>query len=540
MSYGNNMMRAYIGPLKWGDHLRRHGRVLRAQFFAATLIGILATAGFAQASERDATFPSGYSVSGATAYEPAELMTFAFDHVNATHGAVTVEEFARALELVYREDGYFLAEVAIALSPDGSRVDFIVDEGRIDVVSIEGFDAAMFGAIKAHIEPLVGVAPLTLPDFERAIMLVNDLAGVYATTEIDYPDPNAGARLRVIGAAEWLGEGSFTIDNPPRELGDAVSGFLTQEFYSTLVPGDLLRIQGAATWYFNDGDDNSLFGSGVYRAPLGASGAYGELFLGNVVSRRDASGQFQQTDFDGFNAGGAVGYPVLRNLNEYGYVLGEYRFSTSDSDVPDDNLDSSAHVISAAALYGRTEADGGAIEVGVNLAAGWQSDDDEFDDGDDAFWHLRAGVGYETPLDQISEHMDFRTEIWGQASTNRLPTVEKFYLGDRYWLRGYAFDEADGDTGLAALFELSKTFYVEQNPVHSATPFLFLDAGYVDNKSASDAQFDNETLVSTGLGLEIEFFENVSVLGTVGVPLTDGPLTDSGDPAGYLRLTKFW
>ena len=387
-------------------------------------------------------------------------------------------------------------------APDGSRVDFIVDEGRIDVVSIEGFDAAMFGAIKAHIEPLVGVAPLTLPDFERAIMLVNDLAGVYATTEIDYPDPNAGARLRVIGAAEWLGEGSFTIDNPPRELGDAVSGFLTQEFYSTLVPGDLLRIQGAATWYFNDGDDNSLFGSGVYRAPLGASGAYGELFPGqHVVSRRDASGQFQQTDFDGFNAGGAVGYPVLRNLNEYGYVLGEYRFSTSDSTSGragrQPRQSASAHVISAAALYGRTEADGGAIEVGVNLAAGWQSDDDEFDDGDDAFWH--CGLGSDTrrrwtkfpSISKPTLHTHFTSPI--PLSPTGCPllrnSISATVLAARLRLRRGGWRHRP-----RSVVRSSKTYYVEENPVHSATPFLFLDAGYVDNKSASDAQFDNETL----------------------------------------------
>lgn len=521
--------------------MRRCGEEIWTLVCAIALICGTAATSVAAETGPNAPFPSNYAVSGATVYETSDLMTFAFDHVDATRAAVTAEEFAHAIELIYREDGYFLAEVRVALSPDGTRIDFIIDEGRIDSVSIEGFDAAMSLAIQSYVDPLIGAAPLTLAELERAIMLVNDLTGVYATTEIDYPDAAAGARLRVIGSSEWLGEGSFTLDNPPRELGDAVSGFLTQEFYSTLVQGDLLRLQGAATWRYNDGDDNTLFASGVYRAPFGASGAYGEVFLGNVISRRDASGQFQQTDFDGFNAGGAIGYPVLRNLNEYGYVLGEYRFSTSDSETPDEDLDSSAHVISAAALYGRTEADGGALEVGVNLGGGWQpdSDDARFNDGDDAFWHLRAGVGYETPLDQLSEHMDFRSEVWAQASTNDLPAVEKFYLGDRYALRGYLFDEADGDTGIAALFELSKTYYVEKNPLHSATPFLFFDAGYVSTKSSSSLAED-EALASTGLGLEMEFFQDISVLGTVGVPLSDGPFTEAGEPAGYLRLTKFW
>lgn len=122
-------------------------------------------------------------------YDADELAIFAGQF--AFNNNVTFED---AVELIYREDGYFLAEAQV--STDGQSV--VVHEGEIDAISIEGVESRGFTRIKSYLESLVGKTPLSQTEFERAVMIANDLAGVELTTELDYPDPNAGARLRVI------------------------------------------------------------------------------------------------------------------------------------------------------------------------------------------------------------------------------------------------------------------------------------------------------------------------------------------------------
>ena len=222
-----------------------------------------------------------YRISGSTVYDNDELLLFAHQHVLRHVGSVSPDHLAEAIELIYREDGYLLAEARIVPAHDGRSLVIVVSEGWIETISIEGVDERLFNRIKSYLAPLVGKAPLTQRDLERAISFVDDLAGVSVITEIDYPDNASGARLRVIGAADRFA-GSAAIDNPPRRFGKDVTASISQEFYSTLLAGDLLRLQGAVTLHGNDGTGYSLYGMTTYRAPIGRRGAYVEAYLGNV------------------------------------------------------------------------------------------------------------------------------------------------------------------------------------------------------------------------------------------------------------------
>ncbi len=269
-------------------------------------------------------------------------------------------------------------------------------------------------------------------------MLAEDIPDLELSTEIDFPD-QVGARLRVLGEPLDKQAGSATLDNPPREFGNALSFYLVQEFYSTLAVGDLIRFEGSGSASWDSDDENALWGALTYRVPLNSDGLYGELYYGTINARRDLNGDFARTDIDGENLTVALGYPILRNVESYGYLLLDYRQSKADSESGGVPLSSDASVLGLTYLYGKSYSDGRAVEAGVTLSFGDNENETtaaNFDDGDESFWHLRGGIGYESPLTGLSPNTAWRTEIWGQYTTDRLPSVEEYFLGDRYGLRG--------------------------------------------------------------------------------------------------------
>jgi hypothetical protein len=50
----------------------------------------------------------------------------------------------------------------------------------------------------------------------------------------------------------------------------------------------------------------------------------------------------------------------------------------------------------------------------------------------------------------------------------------------------------------------------------------------------------DNTFTSVGVGVDMEFGQNVFVSTHIAMPLTDGPLTDADDPALYISLTRSW
>ncbi len=479
-----------------------------------------------------------HSVQGVTVYDGDELLTFAGQLAYNRSGRITAGDVAEIITQIYREDGYFLAEAWPA--PDGRNI--IVDEGNIETINIEGVDGRTFKTLERIFAPLTTEAPLTLKRFERAVMLAEDIPDLEVSTEIDFPN-GPGGRLRVLGDPLRKQAGSATLDNPPRELGEALSFYVVQEFYSTLAVGDLLRFEGSGAYNWDVEDERSLWGALTYRTPLNSEGLYGEIYYGNINARRDLSGDFARTDIDGENLTVALGYPVIRDVARYGYVLLDYRLSKADSVSGGEPLSSDASVFGLTYLFGKNYTDGRALEAGVTLSFGNNENetaDANFDDGDPSFWHLRGGVGYESPLTGLSPNTAWRTEIWGQYTPDRLPSVEEFFLGDRYALRGYRFDEVDGDSGISALFEVSHSYFPNSQSVNRLTPFAFFDVGYVSNNDPASFEVKDATLASAGIGLDVDFKRNFFLSGYVGVPLRDGPLTDSGDPGGYLALTTSW
>ncbi len=503
-------------------------RLLRA---AGLAVGMLAAPAVLHA-QSDA--PRTLSVQGVTAYDGQDLLSYAAKVAATRHGRVEAAEVAEVIELIYREDGHFLAVATVA--PGGGSI--LVDEGRIDAVSIEGVDRETFRLLKSYMAPVVGKEAITLAEFERAIMLADDLPEISVTAEVDYPPGADGGVLRLVAAPEARQMGRITLDNPALQFGEAATLSFEQSFFGALTPGDDLRVGLFGTRAFDSGD-HSLLGSLTYRFPIGGSGAYLEGYAGNIRAGRDARGALLETDVEGRTGILALGYPVIRDVERYGYAILEARTASTDVTVSGTVFESGVNAVGATWLYGEVTDRSGTVEYGVNLTFG------ETTAGggpgiDDTFWHLRAGVGYEVPVRSFGPGGYVKAQVWGQFTGSRLPPVEEFYLGGREDERGYAFAEAQGDSGLSASVEIGRDFFPDQSAVQRLRPFAFLDAGVIANNDPTATELGDATLASIGLGVDAEFASNVFLRSHVGVPVTDGPVTNAGDPAFYLSVTKSW
>jgi hemolysin activation/secretion protein len=481
-----------------------------------------------------------YNLTGVTVYDAAEILGFAAQIAARREGGIDARAIADAIELIYREDGYFLAEVFVG--SDGRTL--VVDEGEIGRLTIEGVDAAMFARIRSYMAPVVGRRAITLAEFERAIMLVEDIQSITATAEIDYPPGSSAAEVRVLARPVDDAFGYVTLDHPSRALGEEVTLSFGEQFTSLLSPGDLLRIELSGTSDLEG--DSSVSGALAYRFPLGGSGAYAEAYLGNVLARRDRDGALAPTDIEGNTAILALGYPVIRDVEAYGYALLEIRRSDSSVTVerdtgPDDAFDSGVQALAGSWISGRTLPEGGAWEYGLHLTWGERTDDPGgIDDGDDTFTHLRFGIGYDHPVDWFGPESSVRAELWGQYSNDRLPGIEQFHIGGRDEDRGYLFTEAQGDSGISATLEVGRDLFPASGALRRYQPFGFFDAGWVGNNAPSRTGYTEETFASLGLGVDIELARGVFVRTYAAVPMLDGPSTGAGDPAFYLGLTKSW
>lgn len=479
------------------------------------------------------------AVTGVTSYTAAELLRFAIAHERESLGRSTVAGTVDAIELIYREDGYLLAEARASLDPSSGRLAVEVHEGHVDSLTIEGLRPKAARQAERYLRGLLHRQPLRSPAFERALMLSSDLSGVYVRSEFSFAPSSPGATLKLTGF-EDRGSGSFSVDNVPLRPDMAGRAYAVHEQRGLAVGGDMLRVFGSLT--LGPEDSHSLGGTVFYRAPVGAAGTYVEAFAGNAFSSRQFAQVTTNSEQLGLNAVLAVGHPIRRDLDSYLYVIGEYEYADAESRTGVDEFDSRTSSGRAYLVYGHNFPRGGLVQASLEVSAGVRPDTEPGrpDDGVKQFAHVRAGVGLITGLPFLSDRAYLRLEANGQWSGTSLPEIERFAVGFQPHLRGYAPYEGDGDRGVASVLELSYIKPVKSGLFRELMPFAFVDAGAVELVMPQAGQVGSEQLASTGVGLRMVFARAFSAGTWVGVPLVSGPISESGDATFYVRVSKSW
>lgn len=476
-------------------------------------------------------------ISGVTVYDPQHLLRFALAHASSNGGETSAGSIADAIELIYREDGYPLAEVALSYSQDGNPV-FQVDEGELQELSITGLQPKTEKRVRNYTSKLIGKTPLKQAELERALMLSSDLAGISLSSQVSASTTGSGSKLD-IGGIESKSSGAAGIEIVPIRPGSAVRGFVVQEFYGAFTGGDMVRLLGQAT--LDRGDDWSFSGMAYYRAPVGSNGTYIEALGGNTVARRDFANITGDSRLTGWNAAFVVGHPIHRSMTDFTYLLAEYEYVDARSRFLGQKLQSSAHAIRLRALTGTDLSNGSLFRAALTISGGKRPDTEigKLPDGAKTFAHVRSEIGLAVPLDE-HQLTSLRVEFRGQWASARLPEVERISMGHAPFLRGYAPAEVTGDRGYGATTELSRSIAVDGRFLREFVPFAFGALGYTDIIRPRFGQRNSTTVASIGLGSHLHLKGGMRLSGWAALPLNDGPQSRSGNPAFHASLTFGW
>lgn len=139
-----------------------------------------------------------------------------------------------------------------------------------------------------------------------------------------------------------------------------------------------------------------------------------------------------------------------------------------------------------------------------------------------------AYVGFSAQhVSTLSGGASVLTRLTGQYANNALPDLERLGLGGAGTVRGYETSEVSTNSGLALSVELRGTDLLKNVSTGQArlNPFAFVDYGFAQENLFRP----NITLASVGVGLQLDFANNLSATLQAARTLRTGLFTQQGD-----------
>jgi hemolysin activation/secretion protein len=378
-----------------------------------------------------------------------------------------IHEAAEALRMAYRARGLFVAEVYI---PPQAVVDGIVTlhvyEGVLEKSGVELANRGKHvrdSVIEAILEENLATGETIRRDeFERAILLVDDLPGV-TSHSILYPATEPGEARFLLQAEDtpavtgnvdfdnfgsyYTGEerlGATVYLNSPTRRGDQVtvravtsgsdSNYLFLD-YSVPVTGSGLRV-GANADYL----DYEL-GKEYRSLEYGGDAASARLFV---------SYPFLRSRHSNLNGRVEYAYLTLKDKDDSGELLAKRRLNTVTAGVDGDHdADAWANGIT----YFSAGVTAGSVDVRGGEA--FKDFDRENLGIDGGFARLNAEV---SRLQHITGNWSTYAGLAGQWASGNLDSSQKFYIGGPFSVPGYPTGEASGDHGANLHLDLRRDF----------------------------------------------------------------------------------
>jgi hemolysin activation/secretion protein len=449
----------------------------------------------------------GFRVTGNTVFAQSELVELIREYVGKEVGFAELEQAAARISRYYREHGYMVARAYIpaqTITTDGV-VEIAVIEGRFGKVELNNQSRVRDGVARGYLDAFPGT-PVTQPELERKMLLLNDLPGVGEARATLRPGAETGeSDLAVDLAAAPLASGSVEYNNQGNYYTGANQLVGNLNLLSPLGLGDLLNAQ------LTKGFDGLEYGRLGYQVPVGSDGfklgagySHTHYELGKSFAPLDANGKADIYTLD-------ASYPFKRtpNFNLYGQLAYDWRDFEDRQDAVGLVTDKSTRT-ARLALNGdaRDRLWGGGITVfslgysdgdlNIKTPAALAIDDlTAQTNGHFDKWNANA-----LRLQSISQRLSAFISLSGQKAGKNLDSSEKFFLGGAYGVRAYATGEAPGDSGYLATAELRYTFSTGIVP-GALQPFMFVDTGGV---TISENPFlvgvaNSRHLSGAGLGL---------------------------------------
>ena len=447
-----------------------------------------------------------FDITGNSVLSSEDLQSIVAPYEGQSLTLFEIYEVADELTRFYRSRGYSVASVVVpAQKVGGGVVRFEVIEGRIGKLSVEGNKAYRGWFLERHVSGAAVGDVIAERALERDLLLLNDLPGLSAKAVVapgdEFGDSNleihtkekrfeAETRFNNYGRTsigEWKIEGDFAV-NALLGVGDRI------DF-------NVAHADGGKLDYFNLGYSFPILFSGTRASAYFSRNDYkvdsDELPSG--LESLDLSG-------DGDNFGVGIMHPFIRSRKQNLYLGISYdrvitrqlvrRFGLKDkSDITLMNLN---------LLYSRVHRDKSYSTFTANFATNFDSNQRDPLTGEPENNAQTAKLRIDATH---FRHLTTAWAVFGKltmvGAVDPIVDTQKYRLGGRESVRGYASSELAGDGGYAATLEIQRQFIFGTWP---SRVFLFGDTGTVTRKNAATiGQTSSESISGAGVGLESIF-----------------------------------
>ena len=445
-----------------------------------------------------------FEISGNTVIGDAELDALAAPFEGRSLTLFEIYEVADMLTQHYRDQGYAVATVTVPAQKVSSGIVLLeVIEGRIGKVEVAGNPIYKDSFVQRQIQEIQPGGIISEQYLQNDLLRLNDLPGLNAQAVVQPGDSfgesnlvlktegdrfEYAARFNNYGRTsigEWKVEGDLGI-NSPLGIGDRIDL-------------GIVHAEGGMLNYF----------SGRYSVPVLGHGTRASVYFSRfdyVVDSDELPLGFQGLDLsgDGDNFGVNIFHPFIRSRDENLFVGVAFDRAITRQLTRSIALKEKADigVMRLSAIYSRVHGNNSFTTLTGIFST-------NFDENERDPVTLRPENNAQTAKLEIqASHFHPFNDLWSvygklilAGSVDQLVDVEKFRIGGRDSVRGYASAELAGDGGYSVSLELQRRFvYAGSMPSRA---FLFFDSGTVTRKNAALIGLaSSESISGAGIGLE--------------------------------------
>lgn len=493
---------------------------------------------------------------GVSAYKESDVRPLYEDKLDQKISLTDLYGIAAELTRKYRNDGYILTQVVVPPQTiEDGIARLMVVEGYIDNIQVRPGEGtsdndSSLNIIRDYLAHLQNNEALNVADLERALLLVDDLPGASSRAVISPSGSQTGAADMLVIISRKKYDALVSIDNfGSRYLGPVN---LTAAGSMNSVLGWNERITGQLVVAPDPGMGFELaYGALSYEQPLSSEYGTKVIVTGSLTHTEPGF------DLDQFNVRGQSSYLALtldhpfvrsRAMNMHGYATLDYRDVNTRNDFELTRRDR----IRAMRLGANIEM---LDTIFGNSVPGYNMANLELSRGLDMFGASKEGAArLSRPngdptfkkvtaelqrLQRLTSDVNLLLAGKGQLAAGAMLSTEEFGVGGINYGRAYDASELIGDDGFAAKAELQWDTPYDLSLMESYQLYGFYDFGKIWNDDATTADFDEESLASTGFGIRASLPSDADASFAVAFPLTRDVQTqrDRG-PRVYFSLSK--
>jgi hemolysin activation/secretion protein len=414
------------------------------------------------------------SVDGVTAFPAGDIARYTQDLTGPAVPLPKIDAARQSILQHYRSAGYVLCTVSANLDA-GGHLRFVVTEGRIASVKLDGDIGPAGVQVLRFLNRLTEVRPIDSATLERYLLLAQDVPGITLRAILQPSIDDPGALNLIAEVTRQKVSGLVSVDNRAFIQTGPIEGLAVLDFNSFSEVGEKTELT-----YYHTFPNSQNFGQLTEEAFLGSSGLKLRVYAGQgaAVPTGGGSQALAAENYHGFTQviGGVLTYPVIRSrqqtLNVYtslDALESNVRTGPPGGSLTISSFDS-LRVLRLGEDYAMSDLWLGAERpannaVSVRLSQGLQilgaenhgSAGDAARQGEQSnFFKVNFQLSRTQTLFSPFEGSSVALMglLVGQWSNNILPPAEQFYLGGSQYTRGYYSGQIPGDKALAATMEL--------------------------------------------------------------------------------------